>query len=78
MGFAETLPAALRQDPDVILIGEIRGEETASIAGKDSLKGHLVLSTLHSNGAVTATQRLLNLGISLDLLAVTLTIIVSQ
>ena len=78
MGFAETLRAALRQDPDVILIGEIRDEETASIAVKASLTGHLVLSTLHSNGAVTAIQRLLNLGISPDLLAETLTVIVSQ
>ena len=78
MGFAETFRAALRQDPDVILIGEIRDEETASIAVKASLAGHLVLSTLHSNGAVTAIQRLLNLGISLNLLVETLTVIVSQ
>ena len=78
MGFAETLRAALRQDPDDILIGRIRDEETASIAVKSSLTGHLVLSTLSSNGTVTAIQRLLNLGISLDLLAETLTVIVSQ
>ena len=78
MGFAETLRAALRQDPDVILIGEIRDEETASIAVKAALTGHLVLSTLHSNDAVTAIQRLLNLGIAPDLLAETLTVIVSQ
>ena len=76
--FAETLRAALRQDSDVILIGEIRDEETASIAVKASLIGHLVLSTLHSNGDVTAIQRLLNLGISLNLLVETLTVIVSQ
>jgi type II secretory ATPase GspE/PulE/Tfp pilus assembly ATPase PilB-like protein len=78
LGFAETLRAALRQDPDVILIGEIRDEETASIAVKAALTGHLVLSTLHSNDAVTAIQRLLNLGIAPDLLAETLTVIVSQ
>ena len=78
LGFAETLRAALRQDLDVILIGEIRDEETASIAVKASLTGYFVLSTLHSNGAVTAIQRLLNLGISLDLLAETLTVILSQ
>ena len=63
MGFAETLRAALRQDPDDILIGRIRDEETASITVKSSLTGHLVLSTLSSNGAVTAIQRLPNLGI---------------
>jgi type IV pilus assembly protein PilB len=63
LGFAETLRAALRQDPDDILIGRIRDEETASIAVKSSLTGHLVLSTLSSNGTVTAIKRLLNLGI---------------
>jgi type II secretory ATPase GspE/PulE/Tfp pilus assembly ATPase PilB-like protein len=68
----------LRQDPDIILIGEIGDEETASIAVKASLTGHLILSTLHSNNAVTAIQRLLNLGISPDLLVETLTVIVSQ
>ena len=78
LGFAETLRAALRQDPDVLLIGEIRDEETASIAVKAALTGHLVLSTLHSSDAVTAIQRLLNLGIAPDLLAETLTVIVSQ
>ena len=76
MGFAETLRVALRQNPDVILIGEIRDEVTPIIAVRDSLTGNLVLSKLHSNGAVTATQRLPKLGISLDLLAETLTIIV--
>jgi type IV pilus assembly protein PilB len=63
LGFAETLRAALRQDPDDILIGRIRDEETASIEVKSSLTGHLVLSTLSSNGTVTTIQRLLNLGI---------------
>jgi len=60
------------------LIGEIRDEETANIAVKAALTGHLVLSTLHSSDAVTAIQRLLNLGIAPDLLAETLTVIVSQ
>ncbi len=78
LGFAETLRAALRQDPDVLLIGEIRDEETASIAVKAALTGHLVLSTLHSSDAVTSIQRLLNLGIAPDLLAETLTVIISQ
>ena len=76
MVFYETLRAVSCQDPDVILIGEIRDEETVSIEGKAALKGHLFLSTLHSNDAVTAIQRLLNLGIATDLLAETLTIIV--
>jgi len=78
LGFADTLRAALCQDPDVLLIGEIRDEETANIAVKAALTGHLVLSTLHSSDAVTAIQRLLNLGIAPDLLAETLTVIVSQ
>ena len=78
LGFADSLRAALRQDPDVLLIGEIRDEETADIAVKAALTGHLVLSTLHSSDAVTAIQRLLNLGIAPDLLAETLTVIVSQ
>ena len=72
------LRAVLRQDPDVLLIGEIRDEETANIAVKAALTGHLVLSTLHNSDAVTAIQRLLNLGIAPDLLAETLTVIVSQ
>ena len=78
MGFAETLRVALRQDLDVILIGAIRDDETASIVVKASLTGHLVLSTLHSKGAVPEIQRLLKLGFFLDLLAESLTVIVSQ
>ena len=78
LGFAEALRASLRQDPDVILVGEIRDEETAEVAVKAALTGHLVLSTLHSGDAVTAVQRLLNLGIAHDLLADTLTLMVSQ
>ena len=49
LGFAEALRATLRQDPDVILVGEIRDEETAQIAFKAALTGHLVLATLHTN-----------------------------
>ena len=70
--------AALRQDPDVLLIGEIRDEEIANIAVKAALTGHLELSTLHSSDTVTAIQRLLNLGLAPDLLAETLTLIISQ
>ena len=78
LGFTETLRAALRQDSDFILISEIRVEETASVELKASLTVTLVLSTLHSNCAVTSIQRLLNLGISQDLLVEILTVIISQ
>ena len=76
--FPKTLRAALRQDPDLILIGEIKDEETAEIAVKAALTGHLVLTTLHSRDALTVIQRLKNLGISADLLSETLNLIVAQ
>lgn len=76
--FAQTLRAFLRQDPDVILVGEIRDEETAAIAIKAALTGHLVLSTLHSVDAVTTIQRLSNLGMDLELLSDTLKVVLSQ
>lgn len=76
--FAQTLRAFLRQDPDVILVGEIRDEETADIAIKAALTGHLVLSTLHSADAVTTIQRLGDLGTDLNLLADTLKVVLSQ
>ena len=69
MGFADTLRAALRQDPDVLLIGQIRDEETANIAVKAALTGHLVFLTLQSSDTVIAIQRLFNLRIAPDLLA---------
>ena len=78
LGFADTLRAAQREDPDVLLIGEITDEETANIAVKAAFTGHLVLSILHSSDVVTAIQRLLNLGIAPDLLSETLTVIVSK
>jgi type II secretory ATPase GspE/PulE/Tfp pilus assembly ATPase PilB-like protein len=78
LGFAETLRAALRQDPDVILVGEIRDDETAQIAIKAALTGHLVLSTLHTNDAVSTLQRLHNLQVDPSLLADTLLLILSQ
>lgn len=78
LSFAQTLRSALRQDPDIILLGEIRDEETAEIAVKASLTGHLVLSTLHSIDVVTTIQRLSNLGIDLNLLADTLKLVISQ
>ncbi len=76
--FAEALRAFLRQDPDIILVGEIRDEETAAIAIKAALTGHLVLSTLHSVDAATTMQRLNNLGVDLNLLADTLKVVLSQ
>ncbi|MFT5396466.1 MAG: type II secretory ATPase GspE/PulE/Tfp pilus assembly ATPase PilB-like protein [Gammaproteobacteria bacterium] len=67
--FASSLRALLRQDPDVILVGEIRDEETAEIALKAALTGHFVLSTLHTRDAITTVPRLLDLGISESILA---------
>ncbi|MCO6437962.1 MAG: Flp pilus assembly complex ATPase component TadA [Phycisphaerae bacterium] len=69
MNFATGLRAVLRQDPDVILVGEIRDEETARMAVQSSMTGHLVLSTLHTNDAAGAVTRLLDLGIEPYLVA---------
>jgi type IV pilus assembly protein PilB len=63
LGFAKALRSFLRQDPDVILVGEIRDYETAAIASQAALTGHLVLATLHSNNAVQATTRLIDIGV---------------
>ena len=62
-GFKEVLRSVLRQDPDVILVGEIRDTETARIATQAALTGHMVLTTLHTNDAVQATTRLLEMGV---------------
>ena len=78
MTFARGLKAILRQDPDVILIGEIRDGETAEIATQSSLTGHLVLSTLHTNTAAGAITRLQDLGVDAFLLASTVRGILSQ
>ena len=69
MSFARALRAILRQDPDVIMIGEIRDKETAQIAVQASLTGHLVLATLHTNDAPSAITRLVDMGIEWFLLA---------
>ncbi|NEK65136.1 MAG: Flp pilus assembly complex ATPase component, partial [Xanthomonas perforans] len=69
MTFAAGLRAILRQDPDVVMIGEIRDTETAQIAVQASLTGHLVLSTVHTNDAVGAVTRLRDMGIEPFLLA---------
>jgi type IV pilus assembly protein PilB len=76
--FPFALRAVLRQDPDVIMVGEMRDLETAKIAIEASLTGHLVLSTLHTNTAVAAMTRLRNLGISPYLIASSLNGIVAQ
>jgi type IV pilus assembly protein PilB len=63
LDFAEVLRSLLRQDPDIILVGEIRDQETAKVAVQAALTGHLVLSSLHTNDAVSAVVRLMNMGI---------------
>lgn len=78
MTFARGLRAILRQDPDVVMIGEIRDKETVEIAVQASLTGHLVLSTLHTNTAVGAVTRLQDMGIEPFLLASSLVGVVAQ
>jgi general secretion pathway protein E len=76
--FARGLRSILRQDPDVVLVGEIRDLETAEIAIQASLTGHLVLSTLHTNTAIGAITRLLDMGVDAYLIASSLTGILAQ
>jgi type IV pilus assembly protein PilB len=76
--FASALRAFLRQDPDVVMVGEIRDLQTAEIAIKASLTGHLVLSTLHTNDAPSTIGRLLNMGVEPFLIATSLNLIVAQ
>ncbi|MDX1594530.1 MAG: type II secretion system ATPase GspE [Gammaproteobacteria bacterium] len=78
MSFARGLRAILRQDPDVVMVGEIRDLETAQIAVQASLTGHLVLSTLHTNSAVAAITRLRDMGIESFLLASSVIGVLSQ
>jgi general secretion pathway protein E len=78
MTFAAGLRAILRQDPDVVMVGEIRDVETAHIAVQASLTGHLVLSTVHTNDAAGAVTRLRDMGVEPFLLASTLRLIVAQ
>lgn len=78
LSFARALRAILRQDPDVIMIGEIRDLETAQIAVQASLTGHLVLATLHTNDAVSAVTRLVDMGIEPFLLASSLRGVLAQ
>ncbi len=76
--FADGLRSILRQDPDIILIGEIRDKETAEIALNAALTGHLVFSTLHTNDSVGAIPRFLDLGAKPNILAPALTLIIAQ
>jgi len=78
MTFARGLRAILRQDPDVVMVGEIRDRETAEIAVQASLTGHLVFSTLHTNSAVGAVTRLVDMGVDAYLLASSLVGILAQ
>ncbi|WP_083608148.1 type II secretion system ATPase GspE [Teredinibacter haidensis] len=78
MTFARGLRAILRQDPDVVMIGEIRDQETASIAVQASLTGHLVLSTLHTNTAIGAVTRLQDMGVEPFLLSSSLECLMAQ
>ena len=78
LNFASALRSFLRQDPDIIMVGEIRDYETAEIAVKAALTGHLVLSTLHTNDAPTTINRLLNMGIEPFLVASSVLMIVAQ
>jgi type II secretion system protein E len=76
--FASALRALLRQDPDILLVGEIRDAETAQVATQAALTGHLVLSTLHTNDAPSAITRLLDLGVPPYLVASTLEAVLAQ
>lgn len=78
LNFAAALRSFLRQDPEIILVGEIRDAETADIATKAALTGHLVLSTLHTNSAVGAITRLINMGLPKYLVSNALTCVVAQ
>jgi type IV pilus assembly protein PilB len=76
--FHAGLRAILRQDPDVIMVGEIRDLETAQTAAQSSLTGHLVLSTLHTNSAVESIPRLINMGLPAFMIAPALSVIIAQ
>ena len=76
--FADALRSFLRQDPEIILVGEIRDSETADIASKAALTGHLVLSTLHTNSAVGAISRLINMGLPAYLVSSALSAVIAQ
>lgn len=76
--FSQGLRSALRQDPDVIMVGEIRDNETASIAVNSALTGHLVFSTLHTNSAAGAFPRLVDLGIDANVISSAVNVVIAQ
>jgi type IV pilus assembly protein PilB len=76
--FGNALRSAMRQDPDIILVGEIRDTETADLALRASMTGHLVFSTLHTNDAASAINRLLDLGVNKSILASSLNMVIAQ
>ena len=78
LGFARVLRSFLRQDPDILLVGEIRDQETAQIATRAAMTGHLVLSTLHTNDAATTPGRLLDMGVPGYMVASTLLAVLAQ
>ena len=78
LSFTRVLRTALRQDPDIILIGEMRDEETAEIAMRASMTGHLVLSTLHTNDALTTPIRLLDMGVPRYMVALSVKMVLAQ
>jgi len=78
LNFAAALRSFLRQDPDIIMVGEIRDFETAEISIKSALTGHMVLSTLHTNDAPSTVSRLLNMGIEPFLVTAALNLILAQ
>ncbi len=78
VSFNKALRSTLRHDPDIIMIGEIRDAETADVAVKSALTGHLVLSTLHANDSVGVVTRLLNLGVSPELVTSSLRLVIAQ
>ena len=78
LNFAEGLKAILRQDPDVIMVGEIRDKETASVALRASMTGHLVLSTLHTNTTLGAISRLKDLGVEPYIISSSLNCVIAQ
>ena len=78
MSFASGLRSILRQDPDIVMIGEVRDDETAKIATKAAITGHLVLTTLHTNDAPSSVTRLIEMGIEPYLVATSITGVISQ
>jgi len=76
--FASGLRSLVRQDPDIIMVGEIRDKETATLAVEAALTGHLVLSTIHTNSATATIQRMINMGVEPFLLASAMKMVISQ